>query len=548
MYNILLTDDEQIVVDSLSFIIDKNFPEQARIFKASSGAEAVSICRADKIDIIFMDINMPGLNGLEAVGEIKQFNPSCVIIILSAFDRFQYAQEALALGAYRYLTKPVNRNLVVQTVRNAMALIDSVQGKIAGDIEIKEKLSFVSSIVESDFIYSSIFSADDGRDRRSYLDYFKISEESYYYMCIEVPGVTSSARYDIYMTIRDIISSKTNSITGPFMLNRIAVYVPLEKTDEAEDFKARQQDCVRAIFSQLAMKISSRIKIGVSSVFTDLSETVAAYNEAVLSVQNAPDSGGIFFMTNNREKKAEKNDGIAFQISESQGENAGVLAVRQEQRLLSRIMAGDISGTRNQASLWLSSIEEISGNMDEIRSAVFRVLVNARDAASEVNESYSEKASFKNTFSKLAACNSIDELQTYTFPQFTECAAVVYESHNQKENPVIVKVKQFIESHLSEDLSLEKAASVVNVNPFYLSKLFKDETGGNFVDFVTELRLEKAREFLRSEKYSIKEISHETGYSDQNYFSKIFRRKYGMTPTEYRNAFLVNNGGKRNEK
>ena len=177
------------------------------------------------------------------------------------------------------------------------------------------------------------------------------------------------------------------------MLNRIAVYVPFEKTDDAEDFKARQQDCVRAIFSQLAMKISSRIKIGVSSVFTDLSETVAAYNEAVLSVQNAPDSGGIFFMTNNREKKVEKNDGIAFQISEPQGENAGVLAVRQEQRLLSRIMAGDISGTRNQASLWLSAIEEISGSMDEIRSAVFRVLVNARDAASEVNESYSEKAS-----------------------------------------------------------------------------------------------------------------------------------------------------------
>ena len=138
MYQILLTDDEQIVTDSLAYIIEKKFPGQTNIFKAGSGSEAIQICRSNKIDIIFMDINMPGLNGLEAISEIKQFNPSAIVIILSAFDKFQYAQEAMALGAFRYLTKPVNRNLVSQTVRYAMGIIDSVQGKLSSEIEIKE--------------------------------------------------------------------------------------------------------------------------------------------------------------------------------------------------------------------------------------------------------------------------------------------------------------------------------------------------------------------------------------------------------------------------
>ena len=76
-----------------------------------------------------MDINMPGLNGLETVKFILQSKPDSVIVILSAFDRFQYAQEAVNLGVYRYLTKPVNRNTVVETLRNAMNIVDQKRGR-----------------------------------------------------------------------------------------------------------------------------------------------------------------------------------------------------------------------------------------------------------------------------------------------------------------------------------------------------------------------------------------------------------------------------------
>ena len=124
MYSILITDDEQIVVDSLFFILNRNFEGQVKLYSANSGAAAIDIVTRNHIDIIFMDINMPGMTGLESVKCILNLNPQAVVIILSAFDTFQYAQEALNLGAYKYLTKPINRNVVVQTVRAAMNTVD----------------------------------------------------------------------------------------------------------------------------------------------------------------------------------------------------------------------------------------------------------------------------------------------------------------------------------------------------------------------------------------------------------------------------------------
>ena len=107
MYNILLTDDEQIMIDSISMILNKNFSEQVKIFTANSGTKAIEEVRTKNIDIIFMDIRMPGISGIEAISLIKQLNPNIVIIVLSAYDKFQYAQQALNLGAFKYLTKPV---------------------------------------------------------------------------------------------------------------------------------------------------------------------------------------------------------------------------------------------------------------------------------------------------------------------------------------------------------------------------------------------------------------------------------------------------------
>lgn len=227
MYKVLLADDEQIVIDSLCFILERNFPGQLEIFSARSGGDAVILCQNNKIDLAFMDINMPGLNGIEAIKDIKAFSPYLLVIVLTAFDRFDYAQQAVNLGVFEYLSKPVNRNCIAQTMRNALVQVDIFRRKQQSEIQIREKLDSVVNIVESDFIYSLIFPSDKTGDIESYLDFFNIKDPLFYFLTIEIPDLTDTNRAQTYLTLRDIISasSSDSSIIGPLMRNRVVAFV-----------------------------------------------------------------------------------------------------------------------------------------------------------------------------------------------------------------------------------------------------------------------------------------------------------------------------------
>lgn len=522
MYNIMLTDDEQIVIDSLKFIIEKNFPGQTQLFEAQTGGDAVNICRANKIEIAFIDINMPGLNGLEAIKEIKQFNPQILIIILSAFDRFQYAREALELGVYKYLTKPVNRNVIAQTVRTAMGIVDSQRGKLSSDIELREKLNSVSSIVESDFIYSSIFAADGQRDLTPYLEFFNITSRSFFFCTIEIPHISAQNRYDIYMQVRDVLTSTSECIIGPLMMNRIVVYFPFSESDDKVQDMSRAETSIHNIYSQLAMRVGSDIRIGVSPVEQDTSKTIAIYNNS-LAALNAGSGSGVFLASTDKDST----------------NSASVVVANYGQKLLARVQSGDIQAIHHIFTSYSASLFEVfRGDNDYVKNRLFILLVLARNIAHEAKKSYPGNDGHPDTFKVLSELKTQQELEQYVLSNITECAQIVCESRVSKTNPVIDKAYNYINKNLAEQLSLEQTAAQVNVSPYYLSKLFKEETGENFIDYVTNLRIKKAKELLKDGSMNVKEISHETGYVDQNYFSKIFKKNTGYTPTEFRDSVL----------
>ena len=109
MYRILLADDEGIVRDSLKMIIEKNFPGQCEIEMARTGRDVIELAEIFRPDIVFMDIQMPGINGIEAIREIKKVNQTAEFIVLSAYDKFDYAKEAVNLGVLEYMTKPFEK-------------------------------------------------------------------------------------------------------------------------------------------------------------------------------------------------------------------------------------------------------------------------------------------------------------------------------------------------------------------------------------------------------------------------------------------------------
>nr|WP_276008888.1 AraC family transcriptional regulator [Aequitasia blattaphilus] len=104
----------------------------------------------------------------------------------------------------------------------------------------------------------------------------------------------------------------------------------------------------------------------------------------------------------------------------------------------------------------------------------------------------------------------------------------------EKTGNVVEKAKEHIRNHFAEELSLDYIAKEIGISPYYLSKLFKECEGVNYIEYVTELRMDYAKDALQNSDKSIKEICHDSGYSDPNYFSRIFKKWTGKTPTDYR--------------
>lgn len=522
MYNILLTDDEQIVIDTLSLIVNRNFGEEVQIFTALSGTNALEVVRKEKIDIIFMDIHMPGINGLETISLIKQLNPNIIIVILSAYDQFQYAQEAINLGAYKYLTKPVNRNLIVQTMRNCMNLVDTKRGALSSNIELHEKLNFVSSIVESDFIYSCIFS-NSSTDFSSYLDYFKIQDSRYFMCCIELPILEQDKRYDAYMKVRDILTSKCNCIIGSFMTNRIGAFFPIPKENEnISDEENFSRELLEKIFSLLTTSITAKIRIGVSQIESDIQRSSNVYNDALTALNSTSQDGGLSFYS----------DTLIQNHDNAQIKKINDLCVR----IINRIKVADAGSVRQLISEFISLTFSLFQNQDDLlKNHLIEFIFSVRTCTTQIIPTYKNEA-FDKTFSTLASTNDKNKIEQFIVDRCLECVTAIAGTQTQKVNPIIQKACSFIEQNIDKDISLDQLAQNLGVSSFYLSKLFKEQTGENYSSYVTNLRLDKAKQLLNDDSLIIKEITSMIGYNDQNYFSKLFKQKFGLSPTEYRDT------------
>ena len=521
MYNILVTDDEQIVIDSLSFIISKNFADEAKVFTALSGTEAIEIVMKENIDIIFMDINMPGLNGLETVSVITKLKPNIVFVILSAFDRFQYAQTAIELGAFKYITKPVNRNIVIETIRGAMNLLQEKQGKLSADMELHKKLDLVSPMIENDFIYACIFNNEKSIDLSAYLDYFNLSETPWVFCCFEFPNINSDNQYATYMKLHELLNKEHRCLMSSFMINRIVIFFPVfsEKPDYAEI-----QEQLKKFYNLMSYNISSGIRAGVSTIASDKNLLQASYNEALSALNKVDSNGGIHFAGSSRSSQEDQTVNKS-KLQSSHGEF--------KNQILKKLAGGDSNGVKSFLELFTSEVFSGDLALDKIKNSFFELIVTANNTTREINKNFSSEI-FDNAFASLSSLNEKKLIKDFTQSFLLECTAAIANIRKTDTNPIIKKVCDYIEENLTQDISLEMAADFAGVSSFYLSKLFKEEKGETYINFVSDKRLEKSCQLLAQTDLSIKEITGKVGYNDQNYYSRIFKSKYGLSPKEYR--------------
>ncbi|MBO5292223.1 MAG: response regulator [Lachnospiraceae bacterium] len=527
MYKIMLADDEGIVIDSLKFIIEKEFGDSCIVESAKTGRSVIELAERFRPDIAIMDIQMPGINGIDAMKEIRSFSKGIIFIVMSAYDKFDYAQEAINLGVLEYITKPMNRDRITRVLKRAMGMIDEERTKRSNDLLIKEKLETVVPIIENGLIYNILFQEHFEEDVENFKSLLGIEEE-FGYMIAFVFGdeqqgnhmtnaVGTSVRVQShYQEVREMAREYFPGVMGSVMANKIAMLVPCREQKMEYNERIELIDRARELVRKMRKRLNVSFRIGIGSI-KGLKNQLESYNEALNALVN---STGTVAHVDDLPLSCDYEDNYPIDL---------------EKQLFDAVSKGDSNMTREKAARFFGWMAETyPDSLMDIRLKVLEFVLWAEHLAYENGGmSYQFKVR-EDWLPLLMQMSELGELESWFLDKMTAASRNVATKREEKSVSLVEKIKTYINENFQRDLSLDEISREYDISPYYFSKIFKDETGENFIEYLTAVRMDKAKQLLLNKELSMKEICSMVGYADPNYFSRSFKKNVGVTPTEYR--------------
>ena len=528
MYRIMIADDEGIVIDSMKFIIEKEFGSDCDVQFAKTGRSVIELAERFRPDIAVMDIHMPGINGIEAIKEIKQFSANTIFIVMSAYDKFDYAKEAIKLGVLEYINKPMDKVKVVNVLKKAMELIDGEREKRSNELMIKEKLETIEPIIENGLIYDILLQEHFEEDIASYKTILGI-EQDYGYMMAIVCGDSQEGNHMTnaigssvkvsgrYQEIREGVKDFFNCKIGNVMANKIAVLIPLDSDKIEYNDRTELIDKARQLTRILKKKTDISFRIGIGGV-KPLRELGESYREALNAL--IATTGSVAHV-----------DDLA--LGEDHEED---YPIELEKPMFDAVSNGDLNATMVTAGKyadWMYNRAK-NGDLMSMRIKVLEMTLYAERLAYNSSGKKYIYSGRDDYLPELMGLATADGLREWFMGKITSACRNVIAKKEEKSNDVIKTARKYIDDNFAKDISLDDVSRRVNISPYYFSKIFKDELGLNFIEYLTSVRIEKAKELLTESDMSMKEICGACGYTDPNYFSRSFKKNVGVTPTEYK--------------
>jgi len=532
MYTLLIAEDEQLERQALRFIVDRHCPDIKIVGEAGDGASAVREASQQRPDIILMDIRMPEMNGLEAAKAIRALLPEVRIIMLTAFDEFEYAKQALQIGAVEYLLKPLRPADLVRTLGTVLEEVRQAKRKVQEDFQLrqslKEAIPYIQMSFIQDLISGNITDLDHFNDRARFLG---LEARPGVVMVLDVDNFKQLTRSEpelkkqmvkqqLYRITCDIVDTKV--LVTPFGSDNIIILLGVDEADEPACVKGKAlklADTIRAAVSK-AMGIS--VTIGIGRYYSDPREMHKSYSEA-LSAQRQR-----FYLGDNQIIHIEDVPHLSAQPFH--------YPFHYERTVMDKVRCGDRKHAKEALAKLLDEIFAKNTSIESIKASVLELLIVLSRSAVEGGASLEQLTllNFEH-ISRLVQCSGREQVYYWMLESLDSFMDNMLDNRNGMNTRVVNKACDYIVKNCHRNISLEEVSQFVHLSPFYFSRLFKQEKGCNFVDFLTRTRVDKAKSMLQNREYTIVRIAAESGYHDASYFCRVFRQEVGMTPNQYRN-------------
>lgn len=530
---VFLVEDEMVIRNGIVKSINWEKEGYRLVGEASDGELAYPMILKEKPDILLTDIKMPFMDGLELSRLVKQELPDTKILIFSGYDEFEYAKEAIRIGVTEYLLKPVSSAQLLEVMRR-------ISKQIEQDREEREILRQ----------YQEDMKENVERERQNFFSHVIRGEVSIgeavkngkkYGMDLSA-GFYSIILFKIFSTpeenivsehiwkICEKIETKVDEIPYAYYFQRgIDGWVFLLTAESKEQMEERQKnlcDCLAEI-----MKNERKVEYfgGIGKPVERIRNLGQSFRDAERIFAERFTRQSNQFLSGFEKMDVYKDD--EFQIKD-------LGDVGKSREMIEKFLN---NGTKEELEEFMDTYF-IRMKEDKLQSTLMRqyiimdiyiVIMSFCEKIDAVNHDYQQETEkLKSTIQNM---NSVSEIRSYITYMLNQ-AIELRDSISKKRYADIIKAaeKMISEHYMSEEISLNSVADSVGMSPSYFSSVFSKESGKTFVEFLTETRMEKAKELLMCSTLKTSEIGYEVGYKDPHYFSYIFKKTQGCSPKDYR--------------
>lgn len=524
----MIIDDEPIIRSGLANGIRWNDFGFEVSNSASNGKEALSIMEKSTPDVIFTDIKMPVMDGIELLINTSAKYPSVKTVLLSGYSDFIYAQKAIQYGAYFYILKPIKEEEVQDLLNKLFIELEARKVKKYYSSDLQQTSLDNRSVIENHLI-KLIF--DDSSDIDEYGKKlhdirFHINEENICVMAFNCDFIKNL--HKTHLHLNDILQESNRyweKDNYPILLNNGIFYIILHSNTK---LYSRDMVYKAGLFkSFIEDKLSNSgidnvvISIGVGNIHSSLINIKTSCMEAIKALQYKFYSGKgsitQFNELNGKIKDRFESPEIKHDIDE----------------IINSVLHGDINTIVRKLK---SFSRELRKNYYDIEVLCFKFIELYMSAVLKIEESKLQINTLPpdDIYRQIAMSATLEEMSGNFEKHILDLAEQINNKNNDQTNNLIIKLKNHIRDNYNKSLTLVELSDMFSYNSSYISALFKEETGTNISDYIQSIRIENAKILLKTCDYHINEVAKEVGYLDYRHFCTVFKKETGVTPMQYR--------------
>mgnify|MGYP001297358518 CR=1 FL=1 len=535
MYRVLIVEDEEIIRQGFKRTIEWEEYGLKIAGEAKDGAEGLEVAKRLRPHLIFADIRMPGMDGLAFAEQALRLLPDAKIVIVSGYKDYEYFRQSLHLGLFDYLLKPVEEEELVRVVENAVRSLDELQASRREEIEASSRLRKSESVLHH-VLLSRLAEGDLSPLRESMPDPYlrEVTYDRYAVAVLRIDNYGELVR-GIYAGDEEILLFTAVNICEEFagantfvfrqlgLKKQITLLKGINGTAEGEAFENVQTE----FQSETAGLLESfnrfgrfKITLGVGRAYEGWEGIHRSYEEAIEAAERATFRSGSRLVAH--AGGAIPDGGPSWWTGELEELFQSVCKLRDAERAV---------GLLDSA---LRSPEAEDAARGQVYGFAARMLELADQAARAGSSSPSRYVPYWFDWARIRAMDDLREIREWVAAELVRLLGrgnpVYWDSRS-----LIRDLKEYVARHFtSEEMTLGSLSSKFGMNVYQICRLFKSEFGTNFHVFLTELKMEKAKEILRSSAMPVQDIAFLVGYKETKYFFKVFKKHVGMTPSEYR--------------